>query len=244
MKFQLSMLSQFTLFAMFWNCLLLYCGSLKVNGWYNNKETYTFCTFKLKAYTHKNHNTALKGLYIWALSQENLSSGGCKQQRRRLAWSSAQSDQHHCYSLNGKYHIQTCYEQNFKFLASLCSWAGWFESHFVRNPEDRFSSIAAHIWSHFSSEKVQCFHMNVETRYMYLEDYGSYIFHLNRCIPIKCYGIRECFFLLFCHFISLLHCSWDQYILHKIIIKRIETTTYIYQLTSLFFFSVINVMSW
>ena len=24
----------------------------------------------------------------------------------------------------------------FYFLASLCSWAGWFESHFVRNPKE------------------------------------------------------------------------------------------------------------
>ena len=28
---------------------------------------------------------------------------------------------------------------NFNFLASLCSWAGWFESQFVGNPEARFS---------------------------------------------------------------------------------------------------------
>ena len=26
----------------------------------------------------------------------------------------------------------------FNFLASLCRLAGWFESHFVGNPEDRF----------------------------------------------------------------------------------------------------------
>ena len=25
---------------------------------------------------------------------------------------------------------------NFNFLASLCSWAGWFESGFVGNPKD------------------------------------------------------------------------------------------------------------
>ena len=34
-------------------------------------------------------------------------------------------------------HIRTCYKRNFNFLASLCSQAGWFESHFVGNPEDR-----------------------------------------------------------------------------------------------------------
>ena len=30
-------------------------------------------------------------------------------------------------------------------LASLCSWTGCFESHFVGNLEDEFSGIAAHI---------------------------------------------------------------------------------------------------
>ena len=29
--------------------------------------------------------------------------------------------------------------QNLKPLASLCSWADWFESTLVANPEDRFS---------------------------------------------------------------------------------------------------------
>ena len=47
--------------------------------------------------------------------------GVCEQQRCRPACTSAQSDQHLCYSLNGKYHIQTCYKQYFNFLASLCS---------------------------------------------------------------------------------------------------------------------------
>ena len=28
---------------------------------------------------------------------------------------------------------------------SLCSWAGWFKSHFVGNPEDRFSHFTAHL---------------------------------------------------------------------------------------------------
>ena len=43
--------------------------------------------------------------------------------------------------------MYTCYKQNCNLLASLCSLAGWFESHFVGNPEDRFSRIAAHILS-------------------------------------------------------------------------------------------------
>ena len=41
--------------------------------------------------------------------------------------------------------IITCYNQNFKPLASLCSWAGWFEFYLVRNPEDRFSRDVAQL---------------------------------------------------------------------------------------------------
>ena len=37
---------------------------------------------------------------IWATSWENLSYAICKQQRRRSACASAQSDQHHCCSLH------------------------------------------------------------------------------------------------------------------------------------------------
>ena len=33
----------------------------------------------------------------------------------------------------------------FNFLGGLSSWGGWFESHFVRHPEDRFSGVAAHL---------------------------------------------------------------------------------------------------
>ena len=47
--------------------------------------------------------------------------------------------------LIGKDHIYTCYKQIFKILASLCSLGDWFESHYVRNPEDRFCHIGAHI---------------------------------------------------------------------------------------------------
>ena len=41
--------------------------------------------------------------------------------------------------------ISSFFVQNFKPLASLCSWAGWFESYLVENPEDRFSRVMAHI---------------------------------------------------------------------------------------------------
>ena len=34
---------------------------------------------------------------------------------------------------------------NFNFLAGLCSLAGWFEYHFVGNPEDRFCFDAAQL---------------------------------------------------------------------------------------------------
>ena len=33
----------------------------------------------------------------------------------------------------------------FNILASLCSWAGWFESDFVGSPEDRFSRDEAQL---------------------------------------------------------------------------------------------------
>ena len=58
---------------------------------------------------------------IWASSRENLSLAVCQQQRHRPARASAQSDQRHCYSLIGKYHIEICLEENFYSLASLCS---------------------------------------------------------------------------------------------------------------------------
>ena len=32
------------------------------------------------------------------------------------------------------------------FLSSLCSWANWFESHFVRNREDRVSHVGANLY--------------------------------------------------------------------------------------------------
>ena len=49
--------------------------------------------------------------------------GVCEQERCRPACASAQSDQRFCYSLIGKFNIQTyyMYMRNFDFLASLCS---------------------------------------------------------------------------------------------------------------------------
>ena len=85
------------------------------------------------------------GSIIWALSQQNLSLGVCNQQMCRPACTSTQTDQHLCYLLYEKYHISTWFKRNFNFLACLCSWGDWFESHFVRNPEDRFCRVEAHI---------------------------------------------------------------------------------------------------
>ena len=44
-----------------------------------------------------------------------------------------------------KYHISTCFKRNFNLIASLCSWADWFMSRFVRNPKDRFCHDEAQI---------------------------------------------------------------------------------------------------
>ena len=39
--------------------------------------------------------------------------------------------------------MYTCYIQSFKFLASFCSWAGWFEYTWSKIPEDTFSRDVA-----------------------------------------------------------------------------------------------------
>ena len=83
---------------------------------------------------------------LWYLSHvtRKTVSDICKQQRRRSACASVQSDQRLCYSLLRYYNISSFYIQNFKPLASLCSWADRFESYLVKNPEDRFSRDEAH----------------------------------------------------------------------------------------------------
>ena len=105
--------------------------------------------FMLKWGSLKVHITCI----IWASWRENLSSEVCEQQKRRPASASAQSGQRLRYSLFGKYHIKTCFKGNSNFLASPCSWAGWFESHYIGNLEDRLCRHEAHIkLSYFSSE--------------------------------------------------------------------------------------------
>ena len=66
----------------------------------------------------------------------------CEQQSHR--WDCA--DQHLCCLLPRQYNTYTCFIQNFKPLARLCSWAGRFESFLVGNPEDRFSHDVAHLY--------------------------------------------------------------------------------------------------
>ena len=61
----------------------------------------------------------IKYFIIWALRRENLSSEVCKQQRCRPACAFAQTDSAFVISLFDKYHIVTCYNCNFNFLASL-----------------------------------------------------------------------------------------------------------------------------
>ena len=41
--------------------------------------------------------------------------------------------------------------QNFNILSSLCSWAGWFESYSVGNPEGRPSNVKALIYVYFKA---------------------------------------------------------------------------------------------
>ena len=68
----------------------------------------------------------------------------CEQQRRRPACASVQSDQCFCCSPARQYNSLACY-RGFNILASPRSWADWFESYLVGNPEDRFSRYEAHI---------------------------------------------------------------------------------------------------
>ena len=53
------------------------------------------------------------------------------------------------------------YIRNFKPPPSFFSWAGWFESYLVLNPEDRFSLNEAHMWVDRSKEQfdqgLHCF---------------------------------------------------------------------------------------
>ena len=99
---------------------------------------------------------------LWASSPENLSLEVYERQKCRPACTSVQSDQRLCHSLIGKYNISTCYKRNFNFLASLCSWAGWFESRYYGNPEDRFSRDEAHLMMWLKC--IICMHIRASIR--------------------------------------------------------------------------------
>ena len=77
------------------------------------------------------------------------------------------------------------------FLASFCSWAGWFESHFVGSPEDRFSRTVAHILV-----------MSGETHYLRKVSYRDYPYSWKYSIPS---GESSCM-----HYFNVLAslCSW------------------------------------
>ena len=118
-------------------------------------EVTDFWTIRHETWIEYNvHVSSQYPVIIWASTRENLSSGVCGQHRRRPACASAQSDQRLRYSRFVKYHTKACYKRNFIFLASLCSWAGWFESLFVGNPEDRFSRDEAQTYSKSGSPSV------------------------------------------------------------------------------------------
>ena len=72
-----------------------------------------------------------------ASTRGKLSSGVCKQQKRRTACASAQSNQRLSCSLIRRYHIKACSKRNYTILARLCSLAGWFRYDKIGNPEDR-----------------------------------------------------------------------------------------------------------
>ena len=90
---------------------------------------------------------------IWDSTWENLSSEVCEQHKSRPDCASVQSDQRLCYSLIVKYYIKMCYLRNFKFLASLCSWGDWVESHCSDSGKTGFVAPRP-IWSNLQ-HKVQ-----------------------------------------------------------------------------------------
>ena len=84
----------------------------------------------IKIWCHNVRKTSCTRV-IWATSWDSLLYAIWKQQRRRSACASTQSDQRLCYSLPRQYNTS-----NFKPLSSFCGCAGRFESTLVANPED------------------------------------------------------------------------------------------------------------
>ena len=71
-----------------------------------------------------------------------------------------QSDQRICCSLPGLCNTSTCYSRNFKTLATVCGWAGRFESNLVANPKTGFlktwlKGSQEAIFNKFDKKKIQ-----------------------------------------------------------------------------------------
>ena len=71
----------------------------------------------------------------------------CEHQRRRSVCAFAQSDLHLCCSLPRSHDTSSFYIRNFKPQPSFYSWADWFVSYLVANPEDGFFGDEALLWS-------------------------------------------------------------------------------------------------
>ena len=118
-----------------WNINPLYINGFFFLVWYNNlgivHNTYLSSGVRLCL------NQACS-LIIGPRREKTCLRGVCQKQgadqpAHRAVWSAP------LFFAFWKYYIQTCNMRIFTFLASLCSWAGWFESDFVSSPEDRFS---------------------------------------------------------------------------------------------------------
>ena len=72
-----------------------------------------------------------------------------------------QSNQRLCCLPPRYYNTSSFYIRNFKPLASLCSWAGRFESYLVANPADRFSRDVPLVRCWPSKDSVQPGHRPV-----------------------------------------------------------------------------------
>ena len=81
------------------------------------------------------------------LDEKKKLFGACEQQKRqpaslriRTVWSAPL-----LFAYWKVPYLDLLQAKSFSLIAGLCSWADWFESHFVGNPEDRVSRVAAHI---------------------------------------------------------------------------------------------------
>ena len=67
----------------------------------------------------------------------------------------------------------TCYMFNCNFLASLCSWGDWFETHFAGNPEDRFCRADTQIMQSIGWKVTFCITVKYGI-YMYIYSYSGF----------------------------------------------------------------------